>query len=179
VRALRALDLPDVPTAPRAVALIADDEVTRASIHALRREFDAGALTAIWDAAINAPLWDGPPMCVHSDLHDGNVIARGGRLHAVIDFSAFGLGEPANDLDPAWGMFTGEARDAFRRILEPDDATWARARGWAVKSVYGILYYAHTNAGIVERCRRRVRAVLEETEGGDPSGLLQTDGDGR
>ena len=61
------------------------------------------------------------------------------------------------------GMFTGEARAAFRRMLDPDDATWAGARGWAVKSVYGVLYYEHTNAGIVERCRRRVRAVLEET----------------
>ncbi|MGO9876346.1 MAG: aminoglycoside phosphotransferase family protein, partial [Acidimicrobiia bacterium] len=88
VLALRALDFPDAPIAPRSVALIEDDERTRASIHALHHEFDAASLTAIWEAAIAAPPWGGPSMCVHSDLHDGNVLARNGRLHAVIDFSA-------------------------------------------------------------------------------------------
>jgi aminoglycoside phosphotransferase (APT) family kinase protein len=163
VRALRALSLPDAPIAPRCGALLDDDQRTRDAIHALRDEFDADALTAIWEEAIAAPPWDGPAMCVHSDLHDGNVLALHGRLHAVIDFSAFGLGEPENDLDPAWGMFTGDARAAFRDALAPDDDTWARARGWAVKSVYGIVYYKGTNPGIVGRCRRRIAAVLEET----------------
>ena len=65
-------------------------------------------------------------MLVHADLSDGNVLQRGGHLHAVIDFSCFGAGEPANDLDPAWGMFSGANRDAFRDALAPDDATWAR-----------------------------------------------------
>jgi aminoglycoside phosphotransferase (APT) family kinase protein len=162
VLALRALDLRDAPISPRSIALVDDDERIRASIHALRNDFDADALTTIWDDAIAAPPWDGPPVCVHADLTDGNILAREGRLHAVIDFSAFGLGEPANDLDPAWGMFSGEARQVFREVLEPDDATWARGRGWAVKSVYGILYYEHTNPGIVERCRRRIIALVNE-----------------
>ena len=162
VLALRALDPLGAPISQRSVALVEDDKRIRNSIHALRHELDADALTAIWDAAIATPPWDGPPVCVHADLTDGNILARDGRLHAVIDFSAFGLGEPANDLDPAWGMFSGEARAVFREMLEVDDAAWARARGWAVKSVYGILYYERTNPGIVERCRRRVGALLEE-----------------
>jgi aminoglycoside phosphotransferase (APT) family kinase protein len=163
VLALRALDLPNAPISPRSVALVEDDKAIRASIHALRHDFDADVLTTIWDEAIATPLWDGQPVCVHADLSDGNILVRDGRLHAVIDFSAFGLGEPANDLDPAWGMFSGEARAVFRSVLAPDDATWVRARGWAVKSVYGILYYEHSNPGIVERCRRRISALLEET----------------
>jgi aminoglycoside phosphotransferase (APT) family kinase protein len=32
----------------------------------------------------------------------------------------------------AWTFFTGESRDAFRRGLPFDDATWARGRGWAL-----------------------------------------------
>jgi aminoglycoside phosphotransferase (APT) family kinase protein len=163
VTALRALDLPGAPVSQRNVALAVDDERIRGAIHELRGEFDADALTAIWDEALAARPWDGPAMCVHADLTDGNVLARAGQVRAVIDFSAFGLGEPANDLDPCWGMFTGKSRAAFRDALDVDDETWARGRGWAVKSVYGIVYYRHTNPGIVARCRRRLTALLEET----------------
>ena len=101
-------------------------------------------------------------MWVHADLTDGNILVRDGRLHAVIDFSLLGLGEPANDLDPAWGLFSGESRKAFRTALGVDDATWSHGRGWAITSVLGISYYEHTNPGIVARCRRRVTAVLAE-----------------
>lgn len=30
----------------------------------------------------------------------------------------------------AWALFTGASREAFREAVGPDDATWARARGW-------------------------------------------------
>jgi hypothetical protein len=30
-----------------------------------------------------------------------------------------------------WTFFTGQSREAFRRQLPLDDATWARGRGWA------------------------------------------------
>jgi len=162
VQALRAVHLPEAPASPRAKPLAADDAAIRGAIEAVRDEFDARVLLEIWDAALAAPPWDGPRMLVHADLSDGNVLQRDGRLRAVIDFSAFGWGEPANDLDPAWGMFSGESRDAFRDALAPDDAAWARARGWAVKSVYGLVYYRNTNPGIVARCRRRLVALLEE-----------------
>jgi aminoglycoside phosphotransferase (APT) family kinase protein len=29
-------------------------------------------------------------------------------------------------------MFSGESREAFREAVGLDDATWARARGWAL-----------------------------------------------
>jgi aminoglycoside phosphotransferase (APT) family kinase protein len=162
VAAVHALDLPDAPVSKRGVPLVTQDEATRRAIHAVRHEFDAHALTAMWEEAITAPPWDGPPMWVHADLTDGNILVRDGRLHAVIDFSLLGLGEPANDLDPAWGVFSGESRKAFRTALGVDDATWARGRGWAITSVLGISYYEHTNPGIVARCRRRITAVLAE-----------------
>jgi aminoglycoside phosphotransferase (APT) family kinase protein len=162
IAALRTLNFPDAPASKRGAPLVEQDATTRWAINAVRHEFDARALTAIWEEAIAAPPWNGPPVWVHADLSDGNILVRDGRLHAVIDFSVLGLGEPANDLDPAWGMFSGESRDAFRNALAVDDATWVRARGWAVTSVLGISYYEHTNPGIVARCRRRVAAVLAE-----------------
>jgi aminoglycoside phosphotransferase (APT) family kinase protein len=162
VRALRALDFPEAPESPRAKSLAADDAAIRGAIEAVRDEFDTRVLLEIWDAALAAPPWDGAPLLVHADLSDGNVLQRDGQLCAVIDFSAFGWGEPANDLEPAWGMFAGASRNAFRDALAPDDATWARGRGWAVKSVYGLVYYRTTNPGIVARCRRRLASLLEE-----------------
>jgi aminoglycoside phosphotransferase (APT) family kinase protein len=164
VQALRAVTLADPPVSQRAKTLGADASRIRDAIDAVRDEFDTQALHEIWDAALAATPWEGPPMLVHADLSDGNVLQRGGHLHAVIDFSCFGAGEPANDLDPAWGMFSGANRDAFRDALAPDDATWARGRGWAVRCVYGLVYYRHTNPGIVARCRRRLAALLEEYE---------------
>ena len=62
----------------------------------------------------------------------------------------------------AWTVFTREGRSAYRVALGVDDATWARGRGWAVTSVYGMVYYRDTNPGIVARCRRRLAAVLAD-----------------
>jgi aminoglycoside phosphotransferase (APT) family kinase protein len=54
----------------------------------------------------------------------------------------------------------------FREALALDDDTWRRARGWAVRAVYGISYYRDTNPGIVARARRRINAVLAEVGAG-------------
>ncbi len=160
VAALHAIDLADAPRSQRGVPLATKDTEIRGAIKAMAHEFDAEALTAAWDEAITCPQWDGPPVLVHGDLSDGNLLVRDGRLHAVIDFSCFGFGDPANDLDVAWDLFSGESRDAYRRALGVDDATWTRGRGWAITAVYGIPYYEHTNPGIVTRARRRVAAIL-------------------
>jgi len=163
VAALHAIDLADAPRSQRGVPLATKDTEIRGAIEAMAHEFDAEALTAAWDEAITCPQWDGPPVLVHGDLSDGNLLVRDGRLHAVIDFSCFGFGDPANDLDVAWDLFSGESRDAYRRALGVDDATWTRGRGWAITAVYGIPYYEHTNPGIVTRARRRVAAILADS----------------
>jgi aminoglycoside phosphotransferase (APT) family kinase protein len=162
VLALHSIDFPDAPRSARGVQLVTKDAEIRGAIEAMRHEFDADALTAAWEEATTAPPWDGPSVWVHGDLSDGNLLVRDGRLHAVIDFSCLGLGEPANDLDVAWDLFSGESRDAYRAALGVDDATWARGRGWAITAVFGIPYYEHTNPGIVARARRRLAAVLAD-----------------
>jgi aminoglycoside phosphotransferase (APT) family kinase protein len=90
--------------------------------------FDTAA-TAAWEAAVRAPLWKGPPVWIHGDLLAGNLLARDGRLNAVIDFGSCGVGDLACDAMAAWTYLTAETRDAFRAALPVEDATWARGRG--------------------------------------------------
>jgi aminoglycoside phosphotransferase (APT) family kinase protein len=52
-----------------------------------------------------------------------------------------GIGDPAVDVMVAWKLHSAAARDAFRGALAIDDATWQRARGWAVSQAVAILAY--------------------------------------
>lgn len=107
------------------------DAETRAAIAALRDRIDVPAATAMWEAALAAP-WTGPPVWFHGDVAPGNLIVRGGRLAAVIDFGCCGVGDPACDLVIAWTFLDAPARAAFRAAVGLDDACWARAKGWAL-----------------------------------------------
>jgi len=119
----------------RGVPLARRDEYTRTAIASCGTLIDADAVTAAWEADLNAPAWDRPSVWVHGDLGAqgaGNLLAVEGRLSAVIDFGTLGVGDPACELIVAWSLFEGGARDAFRAALSVDDATWARGRGWAL-----------------------------------------------
>jgi aminoglycoside phosphotransferase (APT) family kinase protein len=55
------------------------------------------------------------------------------RLAAVLDFGDLTGGDPATDLAAGWLLFGPSGRAAFRAHLTiADDATWQRARGWAL-----------------------------------------------
>ena len=56
--------------------------------------------TAAWEAALAAPAWDGAPVWVHADLYPVNLLARHGRLAAVIDFGGLGVGDPPSTCCP-------------------------------------------------------------------------------
>lgn len=106
------------------------DEARR-SIDAIADRIDARAAHSLIDAAASAPF-GGPPVWLHGDLAAGNLLVREGRLAAVIDFGCLAAGDPAADLVIAWVFFTADARQAFRDALAVDDATWLRARVWAL-----------------------------------------------
>ncbi|MDR6971279.1 aminoglycoside phosphotransferase family protein [Leifsonia shinshuensis] len=92
----------------------------------------AARARALW-AEATASRWQGPPVWFHGDVAPGNLLVdASGALSAVIDFGTSGVGDPACDLVPAWTVFEGAARDAFVATVGLDDATWARARGWAL-----------------------------------------------
>lgn len=105
-------------------------EVVQA-IDTLGNSADARLFMRIWHEGLMA-RWDGWPVWVHGDMSAGNLLVNDGRLSGVIDFGQCCVGDPACDLTLAWTLLDVAARVQFRRKLNPDDATWARARAWAV-----------------------------------------------
>ena len=77
----------------------------------LRGETDVDGLLAIWEAGVHAPAWERPPVWVHGDLSDGNLLTRDGRLAGIIDWGGLLVGDPAVELMCAWNLFdAGEPR---------------------------------------------------------------------
>ena len=106
---------------------------------------DPRAVRAIWDDAVAAPRWEGAPLWLHGDLHPANVLTADGTLCGVVDFGDLCAGDPALDLAAAWILLPDrEAIDRFRSAcpLAADEATWRRARGWAVWRASGSLAIA-------------------------------------
>ncbi|WP_131795538.1 aminoglycoside phosphotransferase family protein [Fluoribacter gormanii] len=111
--------------------LITYDAEVQEAIKILAKQTDTTTLSSIWSEAL-AQTWQKDPVWVHGDIAVGNLLIQGGRLSAVIDFGQLAIGDPACDLVIAWTFLTAQSREVFRRILQPDNATWARARGWAL-----------------------------------------------
>jgi aminoglycoside phosphotransferase (APT) family kinase protein len=147
----------------RGVPLAVRDPPTRAAIASLHDTLDTDAVTAAWDAALQAPAWPGPAVWLHGDLNAGNLLAQHGRLSAVIDFGGLAVGDPACDLMVAWTLLTAATRDVFRAALPVDDATWARGRGWALSVALIILpYYQNTNPVLCGIARYALAEVLAD-----------------
>jgi aminoglycoside phosphotransferase (APT) family kinase protein len=107
------------------------DGETHSAIKKLAGKIDGVRAAKIWKNALRS-RWSLPPVWVHGDVSAGNLLVQDGRLSAVIDFGALGVGDPACDLSIAWTFFKGDGRAAFRKSLALDDGTWARAKGWAL-----------------------------------------------
>lgn len=94
---------------------------------------DASAVRAVWEDAVAAPAWTGPPVWVHGDLHPANVVVEDGTLAGVVDFGDLFAGDPAVDLAAAWLLLPMGAAARFLTVYaNADDATIRRARGMAV-----------------------------------------------
>jgi aminoglycoside phosphotransferase (APT) family kinase protein len=163
VAAVRRLQLPDTRRGSRAGPLAERDAEVRGAIGEVAGEFDPAAVSTAWDAALQAPVWDGPPLWTHGDLLRGNLLLREGRLAAVIDWSLLGVGDPACDAIAAWSVLPPETRQLFRTEAGFDDATWARGRGWALCcGLLQVPYYTETNPELADNGRHMVRAILAE-----------------
>jgi aminoglycoside phosphotransferase (APT) family kinase protein len=147
----------------RGVPLAMRDVGTRAAIASLDGIIDTSAATAVWEAALEAPAWNGAPVWIHGDLQTGNLLVEQGRLSAVIDFGGLAVGDPACDLMLAWMVLAAESRSVFRAALSVDDAAWARGRGWALSvALIQIPYYRHTNPMLAAGARHAIAEVLAE-----------------
>jgi aminoglycoside phosphotransferase (APT) family kinase protein len=138
------------------------DPLVRDDLAHLRDQIDVEAATTVWEEALRAPRPQGPPVWVHGDLDRRNLLTRQGRLAGIVDFGCLGVGDPACDVAVAWKVLSPETRHSFRSALSVDEATWARARGWAVSQGLGALAYytPETNPTLVAEARRWLADAL-------------------
>lgn len=135
-----------------------EPEVTRALV-ILEGRVDERRALHLWKTATST-RWDRAPVWVHGDLAPGNLLERAGTLAAVIDFGNLAVGDPACDAAIAWTWLEPRAREDFRAACDLDDATWLRARAWALwKGLIVAAGMAPTHAAeyaapleVVERC---------------------------
>ncbi|GIJ21231.1 aminoglycoside phosphotransferase family protein [Micromonospora lutea] len=140
-----------------------DKDVERA-LAELDGHVDAGLVREIWARALGA-RWDGADRWFHGDIAPGNLLLAHGRLTAVIDFGTCGVGDPACDLAIAWTLLTPDGREAFRKRLSVDAATWARGRGWALWKT--LTTYSYTNrdredGGVSANAQRVLGEIFSE-----------------
>jgi aminoglycoside phosphotransferase (APT) family kinase protein len=155
----------DAPANPyRGIPLEHRTERLLETVDALRDAIDGASILSFWAATKSIPAWSGPALWLHGDLHPANILVDNGRISAVIDFGDLTAGDPATDLAVAWMLFDPVVRSTFRDAVGGvDDATWARARAWAV--ALGVAYIANSanNATFTNLGRRVVDAALSDS----------------
>ena len=167
INVLQQIDITDGPFVKdhgsRGEPLALRDKVTREAIKSMDGMIDPNLALKVWDNAMHASHWDKEPVWFHGDLLPGNLLFHQGRLCTIIDFGGLGVGDPACDMMIAWGLFTGESRDAFRKALKIDDATWKRGRGHALsQAVIFIPYYLETNPIGVRNAMHQIKNVFAD-----------------
>jgi aminoglycoside phosphotransferase (APT) family kinase protein len=166
IASLQAIDTAGAATDPALTAgrggpLAPRDPPMRAALARSEGLFDIAAATALWEAALGAPPWQGPGRWLHADLHPANLLTIGARLSAVLDWSSLAIGDPATELIAAWAVLDAKGRTVLRDRLDVDDATWRRGQGWALSmAVIALPYYISTNPVLVALARRILVELL-------------------
>ncbi len=169
---------PDAPPNPyRGVPLAQRGENFARNLDLLAGQVDRSAVLDAWTAALAAPLWVGPPLWLHGDPHPANILIRDGAVSGVLDFGDITAGDPAADLSLAWMLLPparhGDFRAAYARAGARNDAagdaTWARARGWAVNLAVAFLAWSADNPRLHAVGRRTLAAALAPPAGGEPA----------
>jgi aminoglycoside phosphotransferase (APT) family kinase protein len=89
----------------------------------------AGDARRAWEQAVSAPVWQGPPLWLHGDLHPANVVVRDGTLSGVIDFGELCAGDPATDLSAAWLLLPAGTASRFFAGIRTRTTPRSRAPG--------------------------------------------------
>jgi aminoglycoside phosphotransferase (APT) family kinase protein len=145
------------------------DDATRRYLAACRDisglDLDLDAALRVWEEAMALPETGSgsEPRWCHGDLMAENLLVRGGRLAAVLDFGGLAVGDPTVDLIVAWEVLDPASRDVFRCAVGVDDMSWLRGRAWALSLALGTFpYYWST---MPDRCGSRLavaRSVLAD-----------------
>jgi aminoglycoside phosphotransferase (APT) family kinase protein len=155
----------DAPGNPfRGVPLAQRDPQFRTNLATLGSAVDGHHLAELWEELSSAPPWDGPNLWVHGDVHPGNLVVRDGRLRAVIDFGDLTAGDRVSDLVVGWMLFDTGDRARFRGAAGAeraiDEASWTRARAWALALGVAILANSADNPTYAAFARRTLEAVV-------------------
>ena len=164
---LAALHLPAPADAPvnrsRGIPLAGRTAGVMSQLPHLGDSSERATALRVWESAAAAPAWGGPPVWLHGDLHPANILVARGRVGSVIDFGDITAGDPATDLAVAWMFLPARQREEFRRVYgRADDATWERARGWALCLALVFLAHSADNPLMAGIGRRALDAVLAE-----------------
>jgi aminoglycoside phosphotransferase (APT) family kinase protein len=125
-------------------------------------DLDLDEVERVWRGLLATPDPDVAHVWLHGDLRPANLLVRGGRLVAVLDFGALSLGRPAAEHAALWHV-PRAAGNAYRAELGLDDDTWARARGWALAvSLLAMPYYWRTWPEFAHGGVDKVRRILAE-----------------
>jgi len=149
-RFLRTLHQPapaDAPRNPfRGVPLDARTAALHEHLQQLESVVDPAAVLRLWDHALSAPRWSGPPLWLHGDLHPGNLLVSDGHLSGVVDFGDLACGDPATDLAVLWMLPQAMRWKVQGYGSDQPEALMMRARGWAL--ALGVAYLAHSRGEV-------------------------------
>ena len=131
---------------------------------ALRREGFASVdrLVRIWDEAVGLSEHDGDRVWLHGDFHPSNLLVEDGKIVAVVDWGDITRGDPAVDLSVGWMLLPSEARSDLRTEAGASEATWARARGWALTLGLAMVMSSADNPEMRKIGVRTVRGVMAD-----------------
>jgi aminoglycoside phosphotransferase (APT) family kinase protein len=138
------------------------EQETMDAIETLGDEIPRGGVMRAWEDAM-CTSWHRDAVWLHGDVATGNLLVRGGRLAAVLDFGCSGVGDPACDAVIAWTFLSGASRDRFRTGLGVDRGTWSRGRGWALwKALISLVGHLERDAPDAALARRDIERVLDD-----------------
>ena len=167
--ALHRCPLPtNAPTNPyRGVPLAQRETVVAEQIAKLRGlgDYITDAVTQAWDHALAAPI-DVPATWLHGDLHARNVLTDKGKFIAIIDWGDCCGGDRATDLAGLWTLLpTATSRAAARAAYGTiSDATWARAKGWAISFAVNLVEAGLVNDPRMVTIGERTLARVSESD---------------
>lgn len=140
------------------------DGESRYAIENNKDVFNEQVLKEIWESALDSK-WEMEPVWVHGDIAPGNILIQDGKLYAVIDFGILGVGDPACDAAMAWTFFDEESRKIFKSVLNMDEGTWNRARGWALwKALITYNGNKNTNKAIADESYKIINIIVDDFE---------------
>ncbi len=136
---------------------------TLQAILKLKEIIDEDKVLEIWNSS-KGSKWEKEPVWFHGDLSQDNLLVKDGKLYGVIDLGLT-IGDPACDLVVAWTIFSGESRSIFKKRLNFDKPTWARARCWTLwKALISLKEIANSGSPAEKRIKKIIRDVIEDHE---------------